>query len=284
MTKDLGIEDAIKHEEELRARQLQERDLTSKAMKNQDYRPKKGWWAPGDYFNTCTVCDTLFIGDKRAGVCADCAYAELESASSVSKLPVSYDYKCVRCGQPVQVRSPKSWGNTSILVPYWHKTLTGNKCDGHLYAAVLIVEPEEPKIWINKDVDPAYACSECGAQCEDLMSPVCFACRQKRVLVHGDKYKRLQARIEKLRWALGRQANQGRVFKKEIRQFDQVIDLATAHIADVSGTCPIDLFENLNWDDCETVCVNESISQDEVMAGCWRRYFLEQAEEGKKNV
>ena len=39
-----------------------------------DKRPKKDWWAPGSYGNTCVKCGDGFIGDKRAGVCADCAY------------------------------------------------------------------------------------------------------------------------------------------------------------------------------------------------------------------
>lgn len=41
-----------------------------------DTRPQKGWWAPGNYLNTCDVCGCKFIGDKRAGWCADCAYDE----------------------------------------------------------------------------------------------------------------------------------------------------------------------------------------------------------------
>lgn len=41
----------------------------------QDGRPQLGWWAPGEYINKCHQCDCYFIGDKRAGNCADCAYA-----------------------------------------------------------------------------------------------------------------------------------------------------------------------------------------------------------------
>lgn len=39
-----------------------------------DNRPKRGWWAPGNYFKVCKNCGCTFIGDKRAGHCADCAY------------------------------------------------------------------------------------------------------------------------------------------------------------------------------------------------------------------
>lgn len=41
-----------------------------------DKRPARGWWAPGDYMNTCRKCGKGFVGDKRAGHCADCAYSE----------------------------------------------------------------------------------------------------------------------------------------------------------------------------------------------------------------
>ena len=40
----------------------------------EDKRPQRGWWAPGDYICFCTLCRKTFIGDKRAGWCADCAY------------------------------------------------------------------------------------------------------------------------------------------------------------------------------------------------------------------
>jgi hypothetical protein len=36
--------------------------------------PQFGWWAPGDYCRCCFECNEHFLGDKRAGRCADCAY------------------------------------------------------------------------------------------------------------------------------------------------------------------------------------------------------------------
>lgn len=39
-----------------------------------DIRPFLGWWAPGEYMRKCYHCGEHFIGDKRAGHCADCAY------------------------------------------------------------------------------------------------------------------------------------------------------------------------------------------------------------------
>lgn len=40
----------------------------------EDNRPQKNWWAPGHYACTCHICGEKFMGDKRAGQCADCAY------------------------------------------------------------------------------------------------------------------------------------------------------------------------------------------------------------------
>ena len=39
-----------------------------------DKRPCNNGWCPGSYTCTCAVCRDIFIGDKRAVVCADCAY------------------------------------------------------------------------------------------------------------------------------------------------------------------------------------------------------------------
>jgi hypothetical protein len=47
----------------------------------EDQRPKRYGWAPGSYLNHChgigckDLEDSTFIGDKRAIMCADCAYA-----------------------------------------------------------------------------------------------------------------------------------------------------------------------------------------------------------------
>ena len=51
-----------------------------------DSRPQRGWWAPGSYMNKCVECGEGFIGDKRAGSCADCAYRE--AAADSAKAPV----------------------------------------------------------------------------------------------------------------------------------------------------------------------------------------------------
>jgi len=44
----------------------------------EDRRPARGWWAPGGYSNKCLQCGDYFVGDKRAGHCADCAYGDQE--------------------------------------------------------------------------------------------------------------------------------------------------------------------------------------------------------------
>lgn len=44
-----------------------------------DKRPKRGGWAPGEYCGKCADCDQDFIGDKRAQICADCAYTDPEN-------------------------------------------------------------------------------------------------------------------------------------------------------------------------------------------------------------
>lgn len=40
-----------------------------------DERPKKHGWAPGNYTCKCSECQVDFVGDKRASMCADCAYS-----------------------------------------------------------------------------------------------------------------------------------------------------------------------------------------------------------------
>jgi hypothetical protein len=49
-----------------------------------DKRPKRFGWAPGSYMNNCQ-CGETFIGDKRAIMCADCAYALPDRDPSVPR-------------------------------------------------------------------------------------------------------------------------------------------------------------------------------------------------------
>ena len=41
-----------------------------------DKRPQRYFWAPGAYVHQCRDCGCNFCGDKRALMCADCAYAK----------------------------------------------------------------------------------------------------------------------------------------------------------------------------------------------------------------
>ncbi len=51
-----------------------------------DHRPPQQWWADGEYICQCFRCKSYFIGDKRAGMCADCAYREPEDSEEVLEL------------------------------------------------------------------------------------------------------------------------------------------------------------------------------------------------------
>lgn len=51
-------------------------DRMRHADSNIDKRPQLGPWAPGNYYNTCAHCQTQFLGDKRARMCAPCAYGD----------------------------------------------------------------------------------------------------------------------------------------------------------------------------------------------------------------
>ncbi len=50
-----------------------------------DKRTQKDGWAPGNYENKCFNCSDNFIGDKRAIICADCAYNKTDNM----ELPVN---------------------------------------------------------------------------------------------------------------------------------------------------------------------------------------------------
>jgi len=43
-----------------------------------DKRPMNKTWAPGGYTAKCRECGVSFIGDKRAFMCAPCAYGDNE--------------------------------------------------------------------------------------------------------------------------------------------------------------------------------------------------------------
>lgn len=57
----------------------------------EDMRPQRYGWAPGSYLNHChgagcrDMEDKTFIGDKRAVICADCAYALPDPESTTTE-------------------------------------------------------------------------------------------------------------------------------------------------------------------------------------------------------
>ena len=66
----------------------------------QDSRPQRGWWAPGSYLNKCLSCGEKFIGDKRAGSCADCAYREAAAESAQPPVEGETRVRLQRAGSP----------------------------------------------------------------------------------------------------------------------------------------------------------------------------------------
>jgi hypothetical protein len=71
----IGLLRAARHHESVQTGSDSE---IANALRNakQDDRPPRGFWASGDYVRSCIRCKAMFIGDKRAGHCADCAYAD----------------------------------------------------------------------------------------------------------------------------------------------------------------------------------------------------------------
>ena len=53
---------------------LPERMHQSTPLLTIDERPMRFAWAPGGYIRTCSHCEKQFVGDKRAMICAPCAY------------------------------------------------------------------------------------------------------------------------------------------------------------------------------------------------------------------
>lgn len=60
-------------------------DRSPITWKNEDPRPSRHGWAPGDYVTRCTKCDCKFIGAKRAMSCADCAYENFDEEEAFAK-------------------------------------------------------------------------------------------------------------------------------------------------------------------------------------------------------
>lgn len=71
----------------------------------EDQRPMRHGWAPGGYMFKCRGCkhnggkDRVVIGDKRAIMCADCAYALPDPQPSVPRLPAPTELEVKQSAQ-----------------------------------------------------------------------------------------------------------------------------------------------------------------------------------------
>jgi hypothetical protein len=73
----------------------------------QDSRPQRYGWAPGKYLNHCHACPDTFIGDKRATICADCAYALPEPTEKpAEQASVDLDWEGLR---KLYAKAPGPW-------------------------------------------------------------------------------------------------------------------------------------------------------------------------------
>lgn len=63
------------------------------SIPKEDNRPKRYLWAPGDYYCECFHCKELFIGDKRATTCADCAYKDWPEPEKTALTPATGEGK-----------------------------------------------------------------------------------------------------------------------------------------------------------------------------------------------
>lgn len=72
-------------------------------QRSKDERPRRGSWAPGGYLGKCRDCGQHFEGDKRATMCAVCAYSEETEVPSMSleleRLARRYDAHADLCAE-----------------------------------------------------------------------------------------------------------------------------------------------------------------------------------------
>jgi hypothetical protein len=67
----------------------------------EDNRPQKYGWAHGNYKQTSCICKEPFIGEKRAVMCADCAYSKEVADFIGTEEEVFY---CPHCDTPMGLR------------------------------------------------------------------------------------------------------------------------------------------------------------------------------------
>lgn len=64
-------------------------------LPKKDDRPRRGAWAPGDYICECIRCHEQFLGDKRAGTCADCGYRPVDDSERINLVTSDFDKECL---------------------------------------------------------------------------------------------------------------------------------------------------------------------------------------------
>lgn len=79
-----------------------------------DHRPKFLGWAPGDYIGNCKRCGDQFQGDKRAVVCADCAYSEIPDGFAL--VPVESKEKRPPYGDPILIALNGVWQHVTYTL------------------------------------------------------------------------------------------------------------------------------------------------------------------------
>lgn len=93
----------------------------------EDNRTRRGWWAPGSYLNTCQKCGQNFVGDKRAGHCADCAYSDMsEGRECIS---------CAKCGK-----------NAEKIDGWFRLTVVSEASYAYYCSRVCLVEGVAPEV------------------------------------------------------------------------------------------------------------------------------------------
>lgn len=78
--------------------------MTTDTTPREDERPPRRGWAPGKYLCHCHQCERLFVGDKRASECAECAYAAPDETTARAALAAA----CPECGG-TRSQFPNAW-------------------------------------------------------------------------------------------------------------------------------------------------------------------------------
>lgn len=74
----------------------------------EDTRPARGGYAPGNYIVVCHGCNEVFVGDKRASQCADCAYAAQQTATCANCRNAGRAL-CAGCTWTEDASAPSYW-------------------------------------------------------------------------------------------------------------------------------------------------------------------------------